>query len=184
MTSFKVISVKGKCSTFWLSSNIIANQIVVIHHVFHLFPMTFCTDGIFLSLSAFIIFIGYFGLKQKEIFSHFPDNNHDYITDITEPKIKYAGSGLKDADAIQYIGKLNQKMASEKPYLDPNLTLPQLATDLEIPSNYLSQVINETFGLNFFLYFPANSFRLQTNTIPRSDEYVKQDRQMRFLNHK
>lgn len=130
--------------------------IAVIHHVFHLFSMTFCTDGLFLSLSVFIILIGYFGLKQKEIFSHDPDNKHDYIT---EPKIKYAGSGLKEADAKQYIKKLNDQMESEKPYLDPNLTLPQLATDLEIPSNYLSQVINETYGLNFFDFI--NRYRVE-----------------------
>lgn len=130
--------------------------ITVIHHVFHLFSMSFCTDGLFLSLSAFIILIGYFGLKQKEIFSHYPNTNHDFIT---EPKLKYAGSGLKEVDAKQYIGKLNHQMTSEKPYLDPNLTLPQLATDLEIPSNYLSQVINETFGLNFFDFI--NQYRVE-----------------------
>ena len=31
--------------------------------------MVFCTDGLFLSLSVFVILIGYFGLKQKVIFS-------------------------------------------------------------------------------------------------------------------
>src|SRR5690606_19135873 len=42
--------------------------IAVMHHVFHLFSMAFCTNGLFLSLSAFIILIGYFGFKQKEVF--------------------------------------------------------------------------------------------------------------------
>ncbi len=130
--------------------------ITVIHHVFHLFSMSFCTDGLFLSLSAFIILIGYFGLKQKEIFSHYPNANQDFII---EPKIKYAGSGLKEADAKKYIEKLKHKMTSEKPYLDPNLTLLQLATNIEIPSNYLSQVINETFGLNFFDFI--NQYRVE-----------------------
>jgi len=130
--------------------------IAVIHHVFHLFSMTFCTDGLFLSLSVFIILIGYFGLKQREIFSHYPGNDHSYITEV---KIKYAGSVLKEADAKQYVEKLNHQMATEKPYLDPDLTLPKLATGLEIPSHYLSQVINETFKLNFFDFI--NQYRVE-----------------------
>lgn len=144
--------------------------VVVIYHVFHLFSMSFCTDGLFLSLSAFIILIGYFGLKQKEIFSHYPNIQQGYVT---EPKIKYAGSVLKEADAKQYIAKLNQYMASGKPYLDANLTLPQLATQLEIPSNYLSQVINETFGLNFFDFinqYRVEEVKLKIND-PKFDNY-------------
>jgi hypothetical protein len=44
-------------------------SVTVIHHIFHMFSMVFCTDGLFLSLSVFVILIGYFGLKQKVIFS-------------------------------------------------------------------------------------------------------------------
>jgi hypothetical protein len=44
-------------------------SVTVIHHIFHMFSMVFCTDGLFLSLSIFVILIGYFGLKQKVIFS-------------------------------------------------------------------------------------------------------------------
>ena len=43
-------------------------SITVIHHVFNLFSMVFCTNGLFLSLSVFVILIGYFGLKQKIIY--------------------------------------------------------------------------------------------------------------------
>ena len=41
-------------------------------------------------------------------------------------------------------------MVSQKPYLDPDLTLPGLADELDIPSHYLSQIINERIGSNFF----------------------------------
>ena len=63
---------------------------------------------------------------------------------------KYSGSGLKESDAILYIDKLNNYMVTEKPYLNPDLNLPQLAKDVNIPSHYLSQIINENIGLNFF----------------------------------
>ena len=48
----------------------------------------------------------------------------------------------------------------EKPYLDPNLTLKALAEKLEIPSNHLSQLLNEGYGKNFADF--VNTYRLET----------------------
>jgi AraC-like DNA-binding protein len=127
-----------------------------LHHVFSLFSWIFCTDGLFLSLSVFIILIGYFGLKQKEIFIHHSNQNIEYIT---EPKTKYAGMPLKDTDAEQYVSKIKHFMSTQKPYLDANLTLAQLATNLQIPSHILSRVINERFELNFFDFI--NQYRIE-----------------------
>lgn len=127
-----------------------------IHHVFHLFSWIFCTDGLFLSLSVFIILIGYFGLKQKEIFIHYPEQNIEYVT---EPKTKYAAMLLKEADIEQYVSKINRFMSIEKPYLDADLTLSHLAAKLQIPSHQLSRIINEKFGLNFFDFI--NQYRIE-----------------------
>ena len=117
-----------------------------IHHVFHLFSWIFCTDGISLSLSIFIILIGYYGLKQKELFS-FPEKEFFILEQKPE---KYSGSRLKESEARLYLEKLNSFIGKEKPYLNPDLNLPQLAKEVDIPSHYLSQVINENIGLNFF----------------------------------
>ncbi|MBN1339097.1 MAG: AraC family transcriptional regulator [Bacteroidales bacterium] len=130
--------------------------IAVIHHVFHLFSMSFCTDGLFLSLAAFIILIGYFGLKQKEIFVRHSGEAHDFITG---PKAKYAGSSLKGSDMDRYVSKLKHHMETEKPFLDENLTLPRLGAATGIPSHHLSRVINEHFGQNFFDF--VNRYRVE-----------------------
>src|SRR5680860_1668935 len=119
--------------------------ITVIHHVFNLFSMAFCTDGLFLSLSVFVILIGYFGLKQKIIFSG--DTINEQVI-VEETKVKYASSRLTEAEANQFADKLNNFMVSEKPFLNPNLTLQQLGSELKISTHYLSQVINEKFNLN------------------------------------
>lgn len=47
----------------------------------------------------------------------------------------------------------------EKPYLDPELTLTQLAERINISPHHLSQIINEQFQLNFFEYI--NQFRVE-----------------------
>ena len=120
--------------------------VATTYHVFHLFSWIFCTDGISLSLSIFIILIGYYGLKQKELFSY-PEKESLVLEQKQE---KYSGSRLKESEARLYLEKLNNYMATEKPYLKPDLNLPQLAKEVNIPSHYLSQVINENIGQNFF----------------------------------
>lgn len=130
--------------------------VTVIHHVFNMFSMVFCTDGLFLSLSAFVILIGYLGLKQKVIFSA---TDREESAGGSKPLTKYAGSRLTDYEAKQYAERLSENMKSSKPYLNPELTLSQLAGDLGISSHFLSQVINEKFGLNFFDFI--NGYRVE-----------------------
>ena len=50
-------------------------------------------------------------------------------------------------------------MATEKPYLDADLSLPELANRLAIPSHHLSRVINEQFEANFFDFI--NQYRIE-----------------------
>lgn len=127
-----------------------------MHHIFHLFSWNFCTNGLSLALSVFIILIGYFGLKQKEIFSGVEKNQ--FVTGSNSEE-KYAGSTLKETDAEKYAEKLKIYMAEKKPYLNPDLTLPQLAGELDIPSYHLSQVINKNIGQNFFDFI--NHYRIE-----------------------
>lgn len=129
--------------------------IATVHHVFGMFSWVFCTHGLSLSLSVFIILIGYFGLKQKEIFIQYHENSIEYVT---EPKTKYASVVLKEADAEKYVSKIRHLMSKEKPYLDANLSLPELATKLNIPSHHLSRLINEQFNVNFFDF--VNQYRV------------------------
>ena len=76
-----------------------------------------------------------------------------------EPGRKYKKSLLDQADLEKYKHQLEQLMAGEKPYLDPDLTLRSLADMLDLPPNYLSQLLNEGFDQNFAEY--VNSYRLE-----------------------
>ena len=51
-------------------------------------------------------------------------------------------------------------MEMSKPYLNPDLTLHQLAAELGISSHLLSQVINDHLKLNFFDF--VNQYRVKT----------------------
>lgn len=135
--------------------------IAVIHHIFHLFSMAFCTNGLFLSLSGFIILIGYFGLKQKEVFISYPIQTDAETDDVpaSDNKVKYGTSSLRGNELKKCYHQIGRYMEIKKPYLDPDLTLPKLAESLNVPTHHLSQVINEMHGSNFFDFI--NKFRVE-----------------------
>ena len=81
-------------------------------------------------------------------------------TTFAAPERKYK-KPLLDKDFLeQYRQQLEALMSSEKPYLNPNLTLRDLAQTLDIPPNHLSQLLNEGFNKNFAEYI--NSYRVET----------------------
>lgn len=129
--------------------------ITFIHHVFNLLSMVFCTDSLFMALSVFVILIGYFGLQQQLVFG----NEFEKVQILIDEKVKYSGSTLKEDEAAQYSAQLEEYLRLEKPYLDPELTLTQLAERINISPHHLSQIINEQFQLNFFEYI--NQFRVE-----------------------
>ena len=71
---------------------------------------------------------------------------------------KYKKSELKESDKEFYRTSLLEAMEKEKLYLDPSLTLPSLAKRLSIPVTHLSQIINESFNLNFYDFI--NRYRI------------------------
>lgn len=138
-------------------------------HILGLFDWQFCTHGIALSISVFIILTGYFGHRQKDIFSQTssvysteikiqPDKSEDSLLDDSSVK-KYATTGLKEEDANEHAELLRIYMQDKKPYLEPDLTLLALSEKLNIPSHHLSQVINEKFNLNFYDF--VNQYRVE-----------------------
>jgi AraC-like DNA-binding protein len=91
------------------------------------------------------------GLRQPTIFTQ---------QDQAAPeKPKYERSALDDESSKMLLQELKNLMATERPYLDSRLTLAQLAEQLRISSNYLSQIINQQTGSNFFDYI--NSHRVE-----------------------
>lgn len=81
---------------------------------------------------------------------------YDFPTKVQ--KDKYAKSGLRRRQMQAYKRKLEEIMLNEQAYLQPNLTLPALASSVGCSVNHLSQVINAGFNMSFFDYL--NSHRV------------------------
>lgn len=73
-------------------------------------------------------------------------------------KKKYKQALLNKDEIQKYTKELEQIMMDYKLYLNPDLSLKDLASYLELPANYVSQLLNQGFDKNFSEY--VNTFRL------------------------
>lgn len=144
----------------------------------------FADDAIiFASVVLFVLFIGYYGIKQVGIFTNQALLNvHPYL-ESKEPirlsvspseNSKYEKSSLTD-EQVEYIHrKLVLLMNKKKLYLISELTLAMVSLELDVHPNTLSQVINKIEQKNFFDYI--NSLRVvefkERATKPENEKYT------------
>ena len=112
-----------------------------------------------LVMVIYIFGIGFFGYKQKGIFSDIEFNKEESTGKEVLRTEQYAKSGLRQDEAALILEQLENKMKNDKPYLEYDITLPKLASIINTTSHKLSQVINENYDLNFFEYI--NKFRVK-----------------------
>lgn len=75
------------------------------------------------------------------------------------PARRYGRSSLSPENAELIRSRLLEWMERERPYLDPEMTLPKLALSLDIPVAHLSRVLNDTLGRNFYEFI--NQYRVR-----------------------
>lgn len=138
---------------------------------------------IFVGVSIFVVLIGFFGVQQKAIFDNSkptPAIINQPIAEINTPQSKedktekYSKSGLSNQLAEQLHQKLKHAMAKEELYKNSDLSLADLARQLETHPNYLSQIINDKEGKNFYDYindFRVNEFK-RLISIPQNQQFT------------
>jgi AraC-like DNA-binding protein len=123
------------------------------------FQFSFNADYIIYTiLIGLVFYIGYFGIKQENIFTS--NDTIDHVkTNQGEVAEKYRNSGMKSDLVKKLYGQLLKIMEEEKPYLDPRLSLSGLSKLLDISPNQLSQIINQEAGVNFHDFI--NNYRVE-----------------------
>ena len=109
---------------------------------------------VFAFITLFSMVYSFYGIKQPVIFGEVLHNEKNGEKREAE---KYSRSGLKDEQAEEYLTILLDYMESEKPYLDGNLTIHDLSQKTGISRHYITQVLNEIYGKNFFTFI--NEYR-------------------------
>ncbi len=108
-------------------------------------------------------------LFKPEIFQAFP-NQMEVTTEEEEEKRKYESSNLQDGQKEKMVQKLLQYVETENPYQEAELTLAELSKRVNIPTHYLSQIINEKINQSFLEFI--NSYRVEAaKKMLASDKY-------------
>lgn len=140
-------------------------------------------------VTVFVLCIAVFGINQLSIF-----NSNTELQDILDnlstsetgkqktkatskeaiKSEKYAKSGLSEEMASKISSDLNKLVNENAIYKNEELTLVELAKQLQAHPNHLSQVINEMEGKNFYNYI--NSLRInefiKMASLPENKKYT------------
>jgi AraC-like DNA-binding protein len=124
-------------------------------------------EHVSLAIAILVYSIGYAGLRQPEIFRY---ETSDAVpapvkpaaaapaTPTPEPQ-KYERSGLDDAEAVRLRDRLLRVMDAKRPWADSELTLADLAEQLESTPHKLSEVLNSQIGQTFYDF--VNAYRVR-----------------------
>jgi len=110
-----------------------------------------------IALSLFIFIVHFTFIISPKFFHRFP-----VVVPVPEMAgqilTKYKGSNLQEHHKERIASKLLDHMKIQKPYLNTDLNISELAKQIDIPSHQLSQIINERLGRNFMEFI--NGYRI------------------------
>lgn len=164
-TAAQHLSNRRQIDISWLSSTVIFFLVLIVLIILNGLVTqtslaTYYLVGfniIILTMFGFIITVLLKALHKPYFFS-FSDSGGDSSTEqaIIAPK-----SGLTETETREKEKEIQvvlNYMQNSKPYLEPELTLEQLASQLSMKPRVLSQMINEILGQNFFDFI--NRYRI------------------------
>jgi AraC-like DNA-binding protein len=113
----------------------------------------------FVLITFFSFAYSFYAIRQPEILE-FPSSAPEGEAETRESNEgRYARSGLRDDQADEYLTRLLRYMDDEKPFLNGDLSISDLARKTGIPKHYITEVLNEKYGRNFFSFI--NEYRVR-----------------------
>lgn len=144
------------------------------------FAVIFFDDPVIFGIvSLFVFFIALIGINQVPVFYSYSSEPAILEGDRSlgeKPREQAANRDKTKEDAYLkgVLEKLEKLMESEKPYRDTDLTLVQLAAQLHLSPNTVSQTINSVAGKSFYQYI--NDFRIkefiETARLPENQKFT------------
>ncbi len=148
-----VMNLIAACLVIWLGAYIVGGIDLLVET--DLENVTYrMLDVLFLAFSGTVFCLSYFAIREPEIFK-IPAEEPVAVEEEETPLDEEA-----TGDWTEMKGKLSRLMQSEQPFLNPKLTLAQLAELSGTNVHTLSRLINEGFGVNFNDY--VNSYRVES----------------------
>ncbi len=104
--------------------------------------------------SVYILFLGFYGHRQGNLFSSFP-----IILDLNKAITETKSETPIIREEEIFITNLLSYMKTNKPYINSELTIAKLAKDLKVTPEYLSGILNGRLNNNFFDFI--NHYRIE-----------------------
>jgi AraC-like DNA-binding protein len=177
----KQYSYKEKISLNWLFAFVI---LYLIYYSFefstYIFPSLEVSELTYFSIVSLHIFIvGIWGLRQKDIYAssrdwHIGERLQRIVKKDTPVSVEKKDKELEtiivsgqdkkqtllsDSQKEELSRKITEVVIANKLYLNPELSLEDLAAKLFLHKNYVSYVINDVFKMNFYNYI--NRYRIE-----------------------
>jgi AraC-like DNA-binding protein len=155
-------SATSEINLSWLEN--IITLILTMSVIFSIYNLAFNASSLNLYINCIflvaIFTIGYYSLKQKEIFPVNEKHRNEIISLNEEtPSAEMKRKIIADEELVRLKSKLTELMRSQKPYLDSELNLIKLAEITNITPHQLSYLLNTGFNESFFLFI--NKYRVE-----------------------
>jgi AraC-like DNA-binding protein len=112
---------------------------------------------IYIGMAVFIFLIGYRSLRQPEVV--LMEQNGPALKLARGKNESYKKSGLTEQVASESLIRLKELMEKNKPYLNNDLTLYDLAASAQLTTHNLSEIINTKLNQNFYDFI--NGYRVE-----------------------
>jgi len=136
-------------------------QIYIFGYLIAFLITDFCRIGLYTyqSLKDVFVFFSFFGFFIYFILLFYIAISNPLIFTKIEEKPEAKTHVIPKHEAYFLLKKINDYMLQSEPFLNPELSLKQLATELKTPERLLSGVINQYSNQNFYDFI--NNFRIE-----------------------
>ncbi len=140
----------------WLIQLLFGGCLLAVFWLMNAMAFFFTSTGIYygrilwLGVSILIYWIGYGMLMRRELFVN------EVISDLTDVSEESSKLSVKTEDHYQ---KLLQVIEEKELFRNPELNMSLLANEVGLSKGYLSQIINQKEGKNFFDFI--NAYRVE-----------------------
>ena len=147
----------------WIGQMLAGALLIILVDLFfslyQFWNVRFSFESGYISAICLVFLLGYlmyFGTNQSSIF--LPDFMVDYENPIgqsTEPTLDY----LTPNEKVSFTERLEKVMEQNQPYLNEDLTLTQLASEVGLPNKKLSLLLNHHLMTSFYDFI--NQYRIE-----------------------
>jgi len=154
----KIFSYDERINLNWLRRLMLSVIVLwVIWGLSNLLPTPFFSNLDAVSFPVFVYMLGYWGISQRLVYKETEPNLTESV--IKDDQLNNTKPVIKIPESEEKLEMLLNYMQEKKPYLNGELTIQALSSQICIPVNQLSYIINSHLEQNFFEF--VNSYRVE-----------------------